>query len=174
MGFIREFHEHGHFVKSLNATFLVLILKRGGAEDLRDCKPISLVGGLCKWLANRLKMVVAKVISKAQNAFVEGKQILDAVLVANEVIDSILKSNDCVILSKLDIEKVYDHGDLSFLFSIMDEMGFEEKWIGWIKWCISTTSFSVLVNGTPSGFFQSFKGLRFSFALFICDCNGGT
>ncbi|KAL6326720.1 hypothetical protein AAG906_010894 [Vitis piasezkii] len=104
---------------------------RGGAEDLRDCKPISLVGGLCKWLA-------------------KGKQILDAVLVANEVIDSILKSNDCVILSKLDIEKVYDHGDLSFLLSIMDEMGFGEKWIGWIKWCISTTSFSVLVNGTPS------------------------
>ena len=44
-------------------------------------------------LANGLKRVLAKVISKTQNAFVEGRQILDAVLIANKVINSILKRN---------------------------------------------------------------------------------
>ena len=39
-------------------------------------------------------------------------------------------------------------------------MGFGEKWIGWVKWCLSTTSFSILVNGTLVGFFQSSRGLR--------------
>ncbi|RVX10471.1 Transposon TX1 uncharacterized 149 kDa protein [Vitis vinifera] len=83
--------------------------------DLRDFRPISLLGSLYKWLAkvlaNRLKKVVGKVVSKAQGAFVKGKQILDAVLIANEAINSVLKNNENGILCKLDIEKAYDNVD---------------------------------------------------------------
>ena len=63
--------------------------------------------------------MVEKVVSKAQGAFVEGRQILDVVLIANEAIDSILKNNGCAILCKLDIEKAYDHVDWSFLLIVM-------------------------------------------------------
>ena len=131
MGFLKEFHEHGRFVKSLNSTFLVLIPKKADAEDLRDFRPISLVGGLykllAKVLANRLKKVVGKVVSSAQNAFVEGRQILDAALTANEAIDSLLKRNESGVLCKLDIEKPYDHLNWNFLLFVLQSMGFGEK-----------------------------------------------
>ena len=77
LGFFKEFHEHSGFVKNLNATFMVLIPKKQIVEDFKDLRPISLVGDLykilTKVLANRIKRVMDKVISKAQNAFVEGR-----------------------------------------------------------------------------------------------------
>ena len=77
MRFFREFHEQGRFVKSLNATFLVLMPKKGGAQDLKDFKPISLIGSLSKLLAkvlaDRLQKVASKVVSKFLKAFVEGR-----------------------------------------------------------------------------------------------------
>ena len=164
MGFFGEFYERGKFVRSLNTTFLVLIPKKEGSNNLSDFRPISLVGGfyklLAKVLANKLKKVVSKVVSLAQNAFVEGRQILYVVLIANEVIDSLLKRNESGVLCKLDIEKAYNHISWNFLLIVMRKMGFEEQWAGWISWCISTMSFSVLVNGSPLGFFISSRGLR--------------
>ena len=110
-----------------------MVPKKRGAEDLRDFGPISLVRGLYKWLAkviaNKLKLVVGKVVSRAQNAFMEGRQILDVVLVANEVIDLILKSNEGAVMCKLDIKKVCDHVDWFFLFSVMGMTGFGKKWL---------------------------------------------
>ena len=82
----KEFFDKKSFAKSLNTTFLVLIPKKGGAEDLGDFRPISLLRGLykllAKVLANRLKKVLDKVVSVDPNGFVRGKQILDASLIA--------------------------------------------------------------------------------------------
>ena len=102
----------------------------------------------------------SKVVSSSQNAFVEGRQILDTALIANEAIDSLLKGDEAGVLCKLDLEKAYDHINWDFLMSVMQKMGFGEKWAGWIRWCISTASFSVLINGSPAGFFQGTRGLR--------------
>ena len=164
MRMFRDFHETGKFVRSLNATFIVMIPMKGGAEDLKDFRPISLVGSLykllAKVLANRLKRVMSSLVNKAQNAFVGGRQILVASLIANEVIDSMVKKNERGILCKLDIEKAYDNINWKFLFGVLQKMGFEPKWVSWIKQCVTTASFSVLVNGSPVGCFNSSRGLR--------------
>ncbi|RVX14050.1 LINE-1 retrotransposable element ORF2 protein [Vitis vinifera] len=141
--FFKEFHDQNTFLKSINNTFLVLIPKKGGAEEFGDFRPINLLEGLYKMLAkvlaNRLKKVIDKVVSHDQNAFVKG---------------------DTGVICKLDIEKAYDKINWQFLLKVMEKMGFGAKWLRWMWWCISTARFSVMVNGTPVGFFPSSKGLR--------------
>ena len=151
-------------MKNLNTTFLVLVSKKGGVEEFKDFRPISLVGSLYKLivkvLGNRLKRVMHGLINRSQNAFVEGRQIMDASLLAKEVIDTLLKGKEKGILCKLDIVKAYDQINWNYIIKVLQKMGFGAKWVKWIKRCISTTSFSVFINGSPSVFFNSSRGLR--------------
>jgi len=151
-----EFFFLGKFVASLNATFISLIPKKAGAVNIKDLRPIRLVGCiyklLSKVLTRRLRGVISDLISKNQNAFVGGSS--DALLTANELVDS---RSSQVGQELLDIEKAYDHVNWNFLIYVL-KRGFWERWIGWIQCCISS-SFAILVNGSPTDFFLASRGL---------------
>lgn len=116
-------------------------------------------------------MVLGEVIGECQHAFVEGRQILDAVMVASEVVDEVVRSRKDGVLCKLDMEKTYNHVHWTFVDYMLGQMRFGWKWRGWMKACITATSFVVMGNGGPSSFFRAFRGLRqgdpLSLLLFI-------
>ncbi|XP_028100123.1 uncharacterized protein LOC114299551 [Camellia sinensis] len=91
INFVKEFHTNGKLVKGINSSFITLIPKRDNPLGLSDYRPISLVGSMykiiAKLLANRLKSIMPHIISEPQSAFLSGRNILDGVLVANEVVE---------------------------------------------------------------------------------------
>lgn len=159
-----DFHRAESFVNSINSTFLILIPKVVGAKDIKKYRPISLVRSIYKLiskvLTKRLSKVLGEVIGKSQNAFVEGGQILDAVMIASELVDELVGLKKEGILCKIDMEKAYDHVCWDFVDYMLRRMSFGCKWRTWVMKCISTTSFTVMVNGGPSNFFKASRGLR--------------
>ena len=164
MRFLGEFHRNGRLAKGINSTFIALIPKVANPHCLNDFCPISLVGSmykiLAKVLANRLRSVIGDVISESQSAFIKGRQILDGILVANEIVDKARKYKKELILFKVDFEKAYDTVDWGYRDDMMSKMGFPSLWRKWITECVGTAIASVLVNGSPTDEFPLGRGLR--------------
>ena len=64
------------------------------------------------------------------------------------------------LLCKLDIEKACNHVNWGLLTHLLECCGFLDKWRRWILFCLSTVRLSILINGSPRGFFGSSRGLR--------------
>ncbi|WJZ96627.1 hypothetical protein VitviT2T_015292 [Vitis vinifera] len=159
-----EFHRSGVINQSTNASFIVLLPKKSTTKKISDFRPISLITSLykiiAKVLSGRLKEVLHETIHSTQGAFVQGRQIMDAVLIANEIVDERRRSGEEGVVFKIDFEKAYDHVRWDFLDQVLEKKGFSPKWRKWMNGCLSSVSYAVLVNGSAKGWVKASRGLR--------------
>jgi hypothetical protein len=164
MDFVCEFHENAVLPKAVTASFLTLVPKKDHPQGLFDYRPICLIGSLykilSKLLANRLKQVLGKLISRCQSAFLPQRQILDGVVGLNEILDLAKRRHDNCLLFKVDFERAYDTVNWSFLERMMIKMGFSDGWLKWMRACIFNNTMSILINGSPTDDFTVGRGLR--------------
>ncbi|OMO98831.1 reverse transcriptase [Corchorus capsularis] len=157
--FISDFCNGKRFNANVNNSFITLIPKCDGASRLDQFRPINLVGCLYKILAKvlsrRLKTVLSGIVGETQFSFIQGRQILDCSLIANEAVEAMKKNKQGGICFEVDFEKAYDSVDWDFLDFIMRKMGFGDKWISWIMKLVTTPTISVLA--VEIGLFTGFK-----------------
>ena len=93
-----------------------------------DFRPISLTTSLfkilAKALANRLKPLLPSTISGQQMTFVNGRQITDAILVANEAVDYWKTKKTRGLIFKLDIENAFHKINWNFIDFILKKKQF--------------------------------------------------
>lgn len=145
MDLFNDFFDNGFFYWRLNTTFITLVPKSEGEKSIGEFRPIALLCGvykiLAKVLTNRLKPHLSTLVSDYQCALVEGRHIQDLSLMVNELLDSKQQEKSGSLLLRLDFLKAFDRVSWDFLKSIVFQMGFGTKWVGWLLTCRKTSSF---------------------------------
>ena len=163
---VQAFFHSGHMLNAINHTFITLIPKSYNPESAKNFRPISLCSTIYKVIAkvltNRLKVILGNIIHPLQGAFILERIIQDNILLAHEVFHSFKNKGgkEGWLAIKLDMEKAYDRIEWNYLLVTLSKLGFHTTFIDWIKSCIATVSFSVLVNGIPGRQFTPSRGLR--------------
>lgn len=163
---VQNFFENNYLDPRLNETHICLIPKIENPLTIKDYRPISLANVvykiISKILAERLKPWLNSIIIENQSAFIPGRLITDNVLIAHELMHSLNTKNlkNKFMAVKLDIAKAFDKVEWRFVDAVMEKMGFCQQWRQWIMTCITTVSYSVLINGEQSKIIKPQRGIR--------------
>lgn len=152
----------------MNHTFITLIPKVQNLNEISQFRPISRVNTthklISKILSNRLAILLQiilkkkisplkkkKKISPNQTAFGKGKNISDNSNLAEELLKGFeQRATPKRARITVDLRKAFDSISWKAIENTLVGMGFEIDFIGMIMKCITTNSFSVLVERQPS------------------------
>jgi len=163
---VQSFFRDEWLLKDMNKTFIILIPKVQDASNFGHFRPISLCNFCYKVisiiLVARLQPLLDKLIDLAQVAFVPNRNIAENVLLAQEVVHSFstTKKKKGFMGLNLDFQKAYDKLEWPFLVQVLKNFGFHQKFINLIYQCISTLSFTFLLNGGKGRSINPLRGLR--------------
>ncbi|GJW94529.1 hypothetical protein Tco_0174201 [Tanacetum coccineum] len=160
-----EFFTNSKILKELNHMIIALIPKVNSPNRVTDYRPISccnvIFKCISKIIANRIKDSIKVLVSPNQSAFIPGRSIADNILLTQELMQNYhLDRGMARCAFKVDIQKAYDTVDWDFLKKILTGFSFHSRMFGWIMECVTTTSFSICINGSLHGFFKGNRGLR--------------
>lgn len=125
---VKEFFIHCYMYKPVNYTSITLIPKALHVTSIKQFRPISccivLYRIVAKILAKRLRLVIGDIVNPAQSGFIPGRQIVDNILLASELIKGYRRkglSPRCFV--KIDLKKAYGSVECGFLRTMMQELG---------------------------------------------------
>ncbi|KAF3787061.1 Transposon TX1 uncharacterized protein [Nymphaea thermarum] len=162
--FCDELAYNSVFLKEINQATCVLVPKRSNPTDVTHFRPISIIGTpykiIAKLLSLRLAPVMPSVINPFQVAFVKGRRLHDAVVIANEVVHSLYCLRLPSFILKLDISKAFDSVSWEFLSDLLTRLAFGPSFRQWSMSLVTGAQLAVSFNGKCGDFFRLERGLR--------------
>ena len=148
----------------LNFGEIILLPKINEAERIQQYRPICLLNVSFKIFTKvatiRLSSVADHVVRPSQNAFMQGRNILDGVGIVHETVHELHRKKLNGVILKIDFEKAYDKVNWSFLQQTLRMKGFSSEWCALIDSFVLGGSVAIKVNDDTGRYFQTKKGLR--------------
>ncbi|CAK8534734.1 unnamed protein product [Lathyrus sativus] len=142
VAFVNEFYANAKLSKDIITSFLTLIPKLENPS--------------------RLKRVVPSLIFRNQSGFGH-KKMLDGVLLINELMDLYKRLRRECFLPKIGFEKECDNVFWNYIRSVMGFLGLGARWM---DGSVFSSSFSILVNDSPTKNFDAYRGLMHGDPIF--------
>ena len=159
---LEQFRHENCGMERNNKSHLFLLPKRQGADRVEDFCPIYLSNSIyliiVKVLVNRLREVIDELVGPFRSAYTPRRQLVDSAVMAGEIVAAWRQKATRGFIWKVKFVKAYNYLDWAFLWSSIRQRGFPTKWISWIQRCITSHSFSILVNGRAVGVRFNCKG----------------
>ena len=115
---------------------------------------------ISKVVANRLRPLLAYLVSEEQPGYVEGRQILNNIIQAHEVIHMLTSKKQVGMIIQLDIAKAYDKVNWIYIKKFLTSFGFDHNWVRGVLALVTSSRFSILVNGSCFEIFTPSRTLR--------------
>ena len=100
------------------------------------------------------------VVKPTQSAFMQGRNILDGVVILHETVHKLHRKKLNGIILKIDFEKTYDKVKWSFLQQTLRMKGFSDEWRALIHNFVSGGSVAIKINDDVGRYFQTKIRLR--------------
>ncbi|XP_020704050.1 uncharacterized protein LOC110115218 [Dendrobium catenatum] len=163
---VNHFMVSGEMPISWKETIIVLIPKIQNPQEVTNYRPINLCLTIykiiAKMLLSRLELVIHKLISMDQDAFIKGRSLSDHVLLAQEIFNKFWysKARKGLLAIKLDMEQAYDSMGWDALRQVLSHFNFPTKFKELILQCILNPKYCISINGKKSYWIYGKTGFR--------------
>ena len=116
---------------------------------------------ISKMLCDRLRMVLPHIVHPNHSAFIEGRLIGHNIMICQDLVRLYQRkwvSPRCLL--KIDLKKAYDSVLWRFIDQLLGKLKFPDPFQNWILTMITTSKFTLDMNGYTHGFFRGWKAIR--------------
>lgn len=170
----------GFLVRSLNSGYdknllscsqrqgIITLIPKGKKpkEFIKNWRPISLLNTtfkiLSRVMANRVRLVIDKLIGQEQKGFMKGRYIGECTRTVYDVMWEAKHSRNSsnLMLLLADFQSAFDSLDHTFIQDVLKMFSFGESFRKWIRVMFAGAESTVCQNGTSTQFFNVERGCR--------------
>ena len=162
--YVNEAKNKGLFFPTQRRGVITLIPKKGDQRYLKNKRAICLLDIVykivAKVLANRLMLVIDKLVAPDQTGSIRGRFIGNNLRTIADVIYYCKSDRSEGILMALDFQNAFNTVEHEFVYNTLKSFNFGSDFISFVRMLYCGTELAVINNGFTSDWFKTTRGLQ--------------